>query len=264
MQYALLSALVPSSATDVLPGLPGDKGRALKASFSEPALIAYFSLLATYDPANALHFLRSFESHYPLDACLQICQQKGISEAVAFLMERKGDVLDALLLLLRDVSAKLKQVRRDVDAQLRSEMATQAAAAKVKLQRVGSGGGGTGGGGGGGNAAGAGLDGDDRYTILRILGKQDVERAEAARRLPAFRMLESLVTCVAELCSRNHHISSLAADQGGSMWLTAFDHLLMERRKLIIIALIPNSCRRTNRPLFLLSQKHLFTRPSFF
>ena len=209
MQFALLSALVPGPEI-----LPGERGRVLRASFTESAVVAYFSLLATYDPSNALTFLKSFESHYPLDACLQICQQKGISEAVAFLMEKKGDVLDALLLLLRDVTTKLKQVRRDVDAQLRSEMATQAAATKAKLQRVG-----------GGDSAVGSVDGE-RYIILNILGKQDVERAEAAKKLPAFRMLEGLVNCVAELCSRNN-----LTDQSGGMWLTAFDHLLMERRK---------------------------------
>lgn len=201
MQFALLNALIPSQSD----GMPGERGRELIASFDEKAVVVYFNLLATYDPANVLEFLKSFEHYYPLDDCLQICRQKGISESVAFLMERTGDVLDALLMLLRDFSLKLKQVRRDVDAQLRSEMAAQAAAAKANL-RVGV------------------VEGD-HYLVSQILAKQDVERAEAAKKLPSFKLLESLISCVADLCSRNS-----GANQTG-MWLTAFDHLLMERRK---------------------------------
>lgn len=200
MQFALLNALIPSSD-----GIPGERGRLLMATFDAKKIVVYFNLLATYDPLKALDFLKAFESYYPLDECLQICRRKGISEAVAFLMERTGEVLDALLMLLKDFTVKLKQIRRDIDAQLRSEMAAQAAAAKANLRIAASEG--------------------DRYLITQILAKQDVERADATKRLPCFKMLESLINCVADLCNR-----SSPTDQAG-MWLTAFDHLLMERRE---------------------------------
>lgn len=201
MQFALLHALVPAPAES----LPGDRGRQLAVSFDEKTVIKYFSLLATYDSAGVLDFLVSFEHFYPLDECMQICRNKGISEAVAFLMERTGKVLDAVMMLLDDFSVKLKHVRRDVDAQLRSEMAAQAAAAKAHLR--------------------VGVVDEDRYLILQILAKEDMERADAAKKLPAFKMLESLISCVADLCSRSN-----GADQAG-LWLLAFDRLLMERRK---------------------------------
>lgn len=204
MQFALLNALVPLPAES----LPGDRGRQLATSFNETTIIKYFTLLATYDPTKVLDFLVSFEHYYPQDQCTQICQNKGIPEAVAFLMERAGRVLDAVLMLLDDFSAKLKHVRRDVDAQLRSEMAAQAAAAKANLR--------------------VGVVEEDRYLVSQILAKEDVERADAAKKLPSFKMLESLISCVADLCSRN------SGDDQAGLWLLAFDRLLMERRKCTV------------------------------
>jgi hypothetical protein len=116
-------------------------------------------------------------------------------------------VLDALVMLLKDFTLKLKQVRRDIDAQLRSELAAQAAAAKAKV-RVSA-------------------QDSEHYLVSAVLTKQDADRSAAAARLPGHKVLLSIINCVADLCARNSK-----ADRAG-MWLMAFDHLLMERRKCL-------------------------------
>jgi hypothetical protein len=177
----------------------------LTSSFTPEALQVYLADLAIYEPARVLEFLRTFEPHYSVDDCLQVCRQKGLSEAVSFLMERSGQALDALVMLLKDFSNRLKQVRRDVDAQLRSELAAQAAAAKANV-RISA-------------------QDAERYVVTTILSRQDGDRAKTAMRLPGYQSLKGLIECVADLCARN------AEGDGAGMWLMAFDHLLMERRK---------------------------------
>jgi hypothetical protein len=199
VRYQLLDALL-WSPEDLL----ATRVALLQTCFSSQDVLVYVSDLATYEPGKMLSFLQSFESHYPLDECLVICRQKGLSEAVAYLMERAGQALDALVMLLKDFSTRLKQVRRDVDAQLRAELAAQAAAAKANV-RVGP-------------------QDAELHVVSTILSKQGAERSHAARRLPGYAVLLSIMNCVADLCARN------SKEDGSGMWLMAFDHLLMERR----------------------------------
>lgn len=208
-QFQLLHAMLSDPQDDLQ-----TRTKILAESFGEKVLLTYFGLLATYEPVKVLDFLRTYENQYPLDDCLLVCRQKGIPEAVSFLMERTGQVLDALVMLLKDFSVKLKQVRRDIDAQLRSEKTAQAAAAKANVRISGA-------------------DSSDNYLVSQVLSKQGAARAEAATRLPCFRVLESIINCVADLCSRHCHACQQISSehQAGGMWLTAFDHLLMERRK---------------------------------
>ena len=204
LQFHLLHALI-SNPDELL----ASRISKLTTYFNEKSVAVYMNLLATYEPNKVLEFLRIFEFHYSVDDSLSICRQKGISEAVSFLMERTGEVLDALVMLLKDFSVKLKQVRRDVDAQIRAELAAQAAATKAKVRIS--------------------CADSDQYVVSSILSKQGSERAVAAMRLPGYKVLLSVINCAADLCAR-HSQTGQISDQSG-MWLIAFDHLLMERRK---------------------------------
>ncbi|KAK9713635.1 hypothetical protein RND81_06G041400 [Saponaria officinalis] len=65
----------------------------------------YLEMLCQYEPDAVLKFLETFEN-YRVDRCLQLCQEYGIVDAAAFLLERVGDVGNALLLVLSDMNNK--------------------------------------------------------------------------------------------------------------------------------------------------------------
>lgn len=62
-------------------------------------------LLCQYERNSVLKFLETFES-YRVEHCLRLCQEYGIIDAAAFLLERVGDVGSALLLTLSGINDK--------------------------------------------------------------------------------------------------------------------------------------------------------------
>ncbi|RVW37739.1 Vacuolar protein sorting-associated protein 8-like [Vitis vinifera] len=67
--------------------------------------IGYQELLCQYEHTSVLKFLETFES-YRVEHCLRLCQEYGIIDAAAFLLERVGDVGSALLLTLSGLNDK--------------------------------------------------------------------------------------------------------------------------------------------------------------
>ncbi|XP_057533278.1 uncharacterized protein LOC130811119 isoform X2 [Amaranthus tricolor] len=65
----------------------------------------YLELLCKFEPDSVLKFLDTFEN-YRVDQCLQLCQEYGVVDASAFLLERVGDVGSALLLTLSGLNDK--------------------------------------------------------------------------------------------------------------------------------------------------------------
>jgi len=201
VQFTLLDALVSKH------GVAAENGTSLTSVFSSH-LLTYFQLLCTFEPGRVLKFLHRHENSYALEECLSICRQRGLSEAVSFLMERTGAVMEALQILLKEFSQKLKQVRRDIDATLRKEMASHAITSKSATRSS--------------SAPGE----SERGQISRILSLQGTERADATTALSVFKTLEGTISCAADLCGRN-------SDPGqDGLWLAAFDHLLLERQTI--------------------------------
>lgn len=66
-------------------------------------------LLCQYEPNSVLHFLETCES-YRVDHCLRLCQEHGIIDAAAFLLERVGDVGSALSFTLTDLADKFSML----------------------------------------------------------------------------------------------------------------------------------------------------------
>lgn len=62
-------------------------------------------LLCQYERDAVLKFLETFDS-YRVEYCLRLCQEYGITDAAAFLLERVGDVGSALLLTLSGLNDK--------------------------------------------------------------------------------------------------------------------------------------------------------------
>ncbi|KAG9149694.1 hypothetical protein Leryth_012420 [Lithospermum erythrorhizon] len=76
----------------------------------------YLELLCRYERESVLKFLETFES-YRVDRCLRLCQEFGIVDAAAFLLERVGDVGSALLLHLSDLNHKFVMLGAAFDSE---------------------------------------------------------------------------------------------------------------------------------------------------
>lgn len=69
----------------------------------------YLELLCQFEPKSVLKFLESFEN-YRLEHCLRLCQEYGVTDAAAFLLERVGDVGSALSLTIADVDVRIREM----------------------------------------------------------------------------------------------------------------------------------------------------------
>lgn len=69
----------------------------------------YLELLCQFEPKSVLKFLESFEN-YRLEHCLRLCQEYGVTDAAAFLLERVGDVGSALSLTIADVDVRIQEM----------------------------------------------------------------------------------------------------------------------------------------------------------
>ncbi|KAF3667527.1 hypothetical protein FXO38_08539 [Capsicum annuum] len=65
----------------------------------------YIELLCRYERKSVLRFLETSES-YRVELCLHICQEYGVIDAAAFLLERAGDIGSALLLVISSLNEK--------------------------------------------------------------------------------------------------------------------------------------------------------------
>ncbi|KAK5776227.1 Vps8 [Gossypium arboreum] len=87
----------------------------------------YLELLCQFERDSVLKFLETFDS-YRVEHCLRLCQEHGIIDAAAFLLERVGDVGSALLLTLSSLNDKFTEL----------DTAIGNAVSKVSLSRSGS------------------------------------------------------------------------------------------------------------------------------
>ena len=72
-------------------------------------LIFLLQLLCQFERDSVLKFLETFDS-YRVEHCLRLCQEYGIIDASAFLLERVGDVGSALLLTLSSLNNKFTEL----------------------------------------------------------------------------------------------------------------------------------------------------------
>ncbi|KAJ6328871.1 hypothetical protein OIU77_010536 [Salix suchowensis] len=73
----------------------------------------YFELLCQFERNSVLRFLGTFDS-YRVEHCLRLCQEYGIIDAAAFLLERVGDAGSALLLTLSGLNDKFSELESAV------------------------------------------------------------------------------------------------------------------------------------------------------
>eukprot|EP00903_Cladosiphon_okamuranus_P007783 g7532.t1 len=83
---------------------------ALAAGLDDGDRSLHVRLLVRFRPYEVYPFLSS-STGYSLDDTLALCQERGVADATAYLLERKGDVPGALALALRTLSARLAALR---------------------------------------------------------------------------------------------------------------------------------------------------------
>ncbi|CAN1309531.1 Vacuolar protein sorting-associated protein 8 homolog [Linum perenne] len=79
----------------------------------------YVELLCRYERNSVLKFLETFDS-YRVEHCLRLCQEHGIIDAAAFLLERVGDVGSALSLTLSGLNDKFMELDHEVAKSLKT------------------------------------------------------------------------------------------------------------------------------------------------
>ncbi|KAL5792140.1 hypothetical protein ACOSP7_000734 [Xanthoceras sorbifolium] len=84
----------------------------------------YLELLCQYERGSVLKFLETFDS-YRVEHCLRLCQDYGIIDAAAFLLERVGDVGSALLLTLSGLNDKFMELENAMESVLPSAVANR-------------------------------------------------------------------------------------------------------------------------------------------
>ncbi|XP_061961114.1 uncharacterized protein LOC133681927 [Populus nigra] len=75
----------------------------------------YFELLCQFERNSVLRFLGTFDS-YRVEHCLRKCQEYGIIDAAAFLLERVGDAGSALLLTLSGLNDNFPELESAVES----------------------------------------------------------------------------------------------------------------------------------------------------
>ena len=99
-------------------------------SFSPRMHEQYVRLLCQFDPQAVLPHLTS-HMDYSIEAVLRLCQERGIDDASAYLLERTGDVSGALELMLRSVDKHVADLRVYVEAHWQEYETIEAAAAHI-------------------------------------------------------------------------------------------------------------------------------------
>ena len=87
----------------------------------------HVELMAQFEPGNVYPFLAvrtgsEGAQAYPLEECVAVCRERGITDAEAHLLERTGDARGALELILRTVESCLVALRNRLRTYLERDL----------------------------------------------------------------------------------------------------------------------------------------------
>ncbi|GKU87858.1 hypothetical protein SLEP1_g2191 [Rubroshorea leprosula] len=86
----------------------------------------YLELLCQFERDSVLKFLETFDS-YRVEHCLRLCQEYGVIDAAAYLLERVGDVGSALLLTLSGLTDKFMELETAVESKVSNVSSSKSA-----------------------------------------------------------------------------------------------------------------------------------------
>jgi len=125
--YGLLSALVLGQA---------EEGPPQNLHLDRDDLRHLVSLMARFEPGNVYKYL-STHSDYPVEDCILVCREHNITDAEAYLLERKGDIGAALDLILRTIDKCFETLKGKLRSMSQGDLVRQGVLLRPTASRVG-------------------------------------------------------------------------------------------------------------------------------
>jgi len=110
LQLDLLSCIIDH--------LERDPEKGLSDVLESVEVLTYIKLLVAFAPEKVFPFLLSHQD-FPVDHCLELFREKDIGDATALLLERNGEIVAALNLLLTEFARKIEDAKKSVENMLR-------------------------------------------------------------------------------------------------------------------------------------------------
>lgn len=203
VQFELIRALIKSISAEE------KEVKDIAELFTPIEVLSYIHLLLSFAPQDVFPFVSSCD-HYPLDDCLLLCKEHGgVADATAWLLEKSGEVHEALQLLLDEFTNRILIAKKVIEIQLRVDISSKNFEQMPSLHLTN-------------------IVASEKSIIYQVLGKHGEERLEAVTRLQSFDSLSHILNCCIGLCSRNGSNDIT----GTQMWFSTFDFLLRERFNL--------------------------------
>ena len=109
LQLDLLSCIIDH--------LERDPEKGLSDVLESVEVLTYIKLLVAFAPEKVFPFLLSHQD-FPVDHCLELFREKDIGDATALLLERNGEIVAALNLLLTEFARKIEDAKKSVENML--------------------------------------------------------------------------------------------------------------------------------------------------
>lgn len=174
-----------------------DASKSIVDAFRPDDVIHYLSLLAQHQPHQVFGFVTSYD-HYPLDEAIIICKNRDILDAASVLIEKTGNISEALDLLLACLSKHIVTMRNEIEDIFKGTYQRKHANEDQTSYRS---------------------------LIQSILSSRD-RSIHIVSKLPYFNVLENCVVHISCLCQR---VSSKSTSI--DIWFKSFDYVINERKK---------------------------------
>jgi hypothetical protein len=150
----------------------------------------YLGLMAKLHPDMVYDYLSSHDS-YRAEECLKLCQEYGIADASAYLLERMGNVSSALQLILQTLESRMMSLKRTI--------------------------------------RGMGIDIFRQHSTRHFLHGKRNERAP--NRLPSKQEkdvdgVKRILVVALDLCERNSGTFATRSEHGSQLWFNVLDRLI--------------------------------------
>jgi hypothetical protein len=149
----------------------------------------YLSLMAKLHPDSVYEYLSTHDS-YRAEECLKLCQDYGIADASAYLLERMGNVSSALQLILQTLESRMMNLKRTIRGMGVDVFRRQATRHY--------------------------LHGAGERSSTRLPSKQELE-VEGAKRILGVAL---------DLCQRNSGTFATPSEHGSQLWFNVLDRLI--------------------------------------
>jgi len=170
-------------------------GPVLLANLTPAHHQTYLVLMAKYHPELMYQHLSTHDD-YRVEDCLRLCQEFHIADASAYLLERMGNVMSALQLMLQTLEARLMTLKRVIRSTGADTSSSQWRAGRVSVSITSS----------------------SKGKSISPLATNEVWKKDVQG------VKQSLIVAL-DLCERNSGASKTRSDHGSQLWFNILDRL---------------------------------------